>query len=189
MTDTIEFESGAYKIAIADIPAASVAAMLQQSFNHRLGNQADSRLVAFAKANGHDIGEWRASDEGKAKLAEFRDATVRAILDGTLGVRKPGAGRKEADPVEKEYQKLLVAAVKKALKDNYNVSLPKDETAITFGNATRTRSQMLENFASKFGAALREQAEKNVRAAQRAIDKAAQNAVGANVDNPDELGL
>lgn len=194
---TLTFGKGKYAIDTSAVPAASIAVMLQQAFNHRLGNQVASVIAtrmknetgnpdldresmkAFREANAALIAEWE---------HELRSAVVADIMAGTLGVSKERGPRK--DPVEKEFDSLVLAFVKASLKQSGR-KLPKDdETVLNFGNGiTRTRSEMLANAATSQGERLRKEAEKIVAERARLEARMSRDAAKSEDQSPEALGI
>ena len=194
---TLTFDNGKYTIDTDAVPAASVSVMLQQAFNHRLGNQVASAVVARAKneTGNPDLDRegMKAFREANAALIaewehELRSAVVADIMAGTLGVSKERGPRK--DPVEKEFDSLVLAFVKASLKQSGR-KLPKDdETVLNFGNGiTRTRSQMLANAATSQGERLRKEAEKIVAERARLEARMSRDAAKSEDQTPDALGI
>ena len=194
---TLTFDNGKYTIDTSTVPAASIAVLLQQAFNHRLGNQVASAVVARAKnETGNpelDREGMKAFRESNAALIaewehELRTAVVADIMAGTLGVSKERGPRK--DPVEKEFDSLVLAFVKASLKQSGR-KLPKDdETVLNFGNGiTRTRSQMLANAAASQGERLHKEAEKIVAERNRLEARMSRDAAKVEDQSPDSLGI
>ena len=194
---TLTFDNGKYTIDTSAVPAASIAVMLQQAFNHRLGNQVASAVVARAKneTGNPDLDRegMKAFREANAGLIaewehELRQGVVADIMAGTLGVSKERGPRK--DPVEKEFNSLVLSFVKASLKQSGR-KLPKDdETVLNFGNGiTRTRSQMLANAAASQGERLYKEAEKIVTERARLEARMSRDAAKSEDQSPEALGI
>ena len=194
---TLTFDNGKYTIDTSTVPAPSIAVLLQQAFNHRLGNQVASAVVARAKAEtGNaelDREGMKAFREANAGLIaewehELRQGVVADIMAGTLGVAKERGPRK--DPVEREFDSLVLSFVKASLKQSGR-KLPKDdETVLNFGNGiTRTRSQMLANAAASQGERLHKEAEKIVAERARLEARMSRDAAKSEDQSPEALGI
>lgn len=194
---TLTFDNGKYTVDTTAIPAASITVMLQQAFNHRLGNQVASAVVARAKnETGNpelDRDGMKVFREANAALItewehELRTSVVADIMNGTLGVQAVRAPRK--DPVEKEFAALVLAYVKAQLKQSGRKLPANDETVLNFGaGITRTRSEMLANAAASQGERLRKEAEKVVAERARLEARMARDAEKATDQSPDALGI
>lgn len=170
-------------IAIEEIPEASRVALMQQAFAHKMGNEVASAVVARVRNEigqpeaGRDvIGEWRKANTEKvdAWQTELRDALLKSIREGTLGVRREVGPRK--DPVEKEFEALVVDYVKAAFKSRGELfrAMKKDpDKEFDIGNGhTRTYNQMIANAKSSQHDRLFPIAQKNVRDKERLSKRA-----------------
>ena len=188
------------------IPETSRFALMQFGLSHFLGNVQASklvtRIVAANKPDGDEgknfkmdrdaIKAWRAQNGEAIRVwtEEHLKEALQEINEGTIGTRASGP---RLDPVEREFQALLVREVTAVLK-GVGLKMPKnDDEVLTFASGvTRTRGQMLSNMTASKGEALRKEAEAKVadaaRKAKRAQDAAAKQAEAGPVD-PGALGI
>lgn len=79
-----------YTVAFADLPAATVFALAQQGFTHKLGNE----VAAYASGLKDATNENGTPKHGESEIATMahdkRLAIIQAALAGTLGVRVGG---------------------------------------------------------------------------------------------------
>lgn len=165
-----------FSVPVASIPEAVQHLLLQQAFNHRMGNQADAQVttrIRAAEGDEVDVAAWRKAnpDRVAAMLREVRQATVDRILSGELTQRASGP---RLDPVEKEFASLVRASLKSKL-ESHGFKMPKKlEDSIVFPDGSRTLAEMLQKTAEGPDAPkLRERAERIVRDRERAVKAAA----------------
>lgn len=98
------------EIDVGTLPQQSVVALLQRGINHVLGNEVASR-VSSAKKQTNEDGSAKYDDAALEKLeADTFAAKVKAIMEGTLGVRGPGVSRDPLAKYKREYAVTLLKA-------------------------------------------------------------------------------
>lgn len=181
-------------LPLADIPADSLHALAQRGLSHELGNVVASKIVGLirkainpekpSEVSTDAVRVWR---EGNASAINAWTSTeqteiVKAILDGTLGVRAVSARGPALDPVETVMRRLAEGQVVEILKAR-GLKLPKGEEVIDFGSGvTRTRKQMIDNRLASNSDELRRVAQRQVNEAKRLREAAAKEAPGVDGD-------
>lgn len=104
--------------AIGTIPETSLIALLQRGINHVLGNEVASKVSTAKKATNDDgTAKYTEAEVDKIEEDTFA-AKVKAILEGTLGVRVAGVSRDPLAKYKREFAVTLLKAqyAKKSLK-------------------------------------------------------------------------
>lgn len=167
--DTITY--GEHSISATKLPAVSLHRLASYGLAHYLGNQAASKVVAWAdKAENAN-----ATDEQKAaQKATFQSAMVQALMDGTIG--QHAARGPAVDPVEAIQARLAKAEVLKVLKEN-GIKAPKKEEEVEFKDGTKlSMDALIERRIAKHGERLMTEAKKEVADKARKAKKLAENA-------------
>jgi hypothetical protein len=202
------------------LPEASRQAMVNRAVNHIVGNEVASSVVGFIKSEiataanikpeavSRDAIKVYRGENGAvidAKTAEFCSAKLKAVLDGTLGVRAAGSGPRLVDPVAREIRKIaeteigLILAAHKDAEGN-ELKLPRGDATLTLGDATFTRGDLVDRHLAGvdrgglFGPKgepneprIRKAAERIVAAAKAKAEKA--TTVAASASLAEALGL
>lgn len=141
-------------IAVDEIPEASRVALMQYGLAHQLGNVVASATVnrirnaiGDPKAPRDAVSAWREANKEQIALwtDELRAEVLQDIRAGTLGVRE-FAPRK--DPVEKEFEGLILDYLKAALKSQnglFSAMRKEPEKEFSVGGHTRTFATMVAN--------------------------------------------
>lgn len=106
------------EVDFTSLPEASQIALAQRGINHVLGNEVASRVSTAKKATNED-GSLKYDEAALEALeTETFDAKVKAIMEGTLGVRVAGVSRDPLAKYKREFAVALLKAqyAKKALK-------------------------------------------------------------------------
>lgn len=148
------------------LPTTSRQALVNRAVSHVTGNEVASSVVAWIRGEiaGTDrkaesvtkdeVQKFRA-DNGAAidaKVAEFQAAKLKAIIDGTLGVRAPGSGPRQVDPVAREIRKIAeteVGILLSAVRDESTgkpMVLPRGDAVLTLGNVSLDRNGWIERY-------------------------------------------
>ena len=202
-----------FGLNLSDIPERNLVVLVQQAVNHRMGNQVDSNVVGKIRAAvaGKD---GKATDVEQAAIAAYREANkdqvqawvdeLRAevfknILSGDLSVRQGGPRK---DPVEKEYDDLLLANIAARLMKGNVVAgktipavvaklrkMTAEETVQFKGGQTRTLAQLRTATEATHGEAIRKEADRIVKERNRMAERAAKQAEAAEGDSAEALGF
>lgn len=175
-----------FRVDIKALPEISTKSLCQQAVNHRMSNMVDATVNAWVRveklgyksSNAKDaspsvkaeitaaITKWRKdhADDYEAKRLEEQTANWNEMLAGfELGSRGP-----RLDPVEKEYNALLMKQVRTRFAEvtEEGTEFPKDDTTpVTLINGTViTRSQMVAIIEDRHGAEFKTRAEAIVAA-------------------------
>lgn len=109
MSVTVEIDGKS--VDVATLPETSIAALLQRGINHVLSNEVASKISAAKKQTNED-GSVKYTEADLEKLhTEAFESKVKAILEGTLGVRLAGVSR---DPLASFKREYCVTALKAA---------------------------------------------------------------------------
>lgn len=106
------------EVAISTLPDTSIVALLQRGINHVLGNEVASRVSTAKKATNED-GSLKYDETALEQLeTETFAAKIKAIMEGTLGVRVAGVSRDPLAKYKREFAVVLLKAqyAKKSLK-------------------------------------------------------------------------
>lgn len=172
---------GDHTVDITTLPGVSLHRLASYGLSHLLGNQAASKVVAWAdKAENKD-----ATDEAKAaKKTEFQAIMLKALADGTIGQH---ASRGPAtDPTEAEAERLAKAEVIATLKSN-NIKVPKKDEVVEFANGNKfNMDQLVERRMEAHGERLKTEAAASLKAKAKAKAKA-DEALKAKIGTPLDL--
>jgi hypothetical protein len=154
---------------IASLPQTSLVSLVRKGLAHFLGNEQASKVTAW-KATMTEAGTPPDDAAIAAKKAEFVEAAVTAVLEGTVGVQSARGPR--ATPVDAVARRMAEAQMKVNLgKLNPPLAMPKGDATITLKAAdgtesTFTRVQLIERRLAHptHGPAIRKAAEKEVAA-------------------------
>jgi len=117
----------------ANLPEASVNALLSRGFNHVFANEVAASVSGEIKRQIVGDSDRKAADVTKDEVQAWRkenaesidqfvaEAVTEKLVDldaGTLGVREPGAAKEEIDPVGAEMDRLAKEAIVKILTAN-----------------------------------------------------------------------
>lgn len=93
---------------LTDLPLTSVIALIQRGANHVLGNEVASRVSTAKKAT-NDDGSLKYDEAGLEKLeADTFEAKLKAIFEGTLGVRIAGVSRDPLSKFKRDFAVMLL---------------------------------------------------------------------------------
>lgn len=164
-TDTLNY--GDHTIAMGSLPAVSLHRLASYGLSHLLGNQAASKVVAWASK---DENKAATDDQKATKKAEFQALMLTALADGTIGQH---ASRGPAtDPTEAEAERLAKAEVIATLKSN-NIKVPKKDEVVEFANGNKfNMEQLVERRMEAHGERLMTEAKASLTAKAKAKAKA-----------------
>lgn len=202
-----------FGLDLSMIPEKNLVVLVQQAVNHRLGNQVDSNVVGKIRAALAN-GDTKASDVETAAIAAYRAANADQVAEWTNALRAEiwqniltgdlttRAGGPRKDPVEKEYDDLLLANIAaRLIKANVlnAKSVPAGvaklrkmsaEDTVTFkGGVTRTLTQMRTATEASHGEQIKKEAERIVKERNRLADRAAAQAEKAEGESAEALGF
>lgn len=170
--DTLNY--GDHTLSLKALPAISFHRLASYGLSHLLGNQAASKVVAWAdKVENKD-----ATDEQKAaKKAEFQGLMLAALADGTIGQH---ASRGPAtDPTEAEAESIARTEVRAMLKAN-NIKVPKKDEVVEFASGEKlTLDDLVERRMQKYGERLMADAKASLKAKARVKEATAKKVAGA----------
>lgn len=191
---------GSHTVDFATLPPASLLAMVNRGFAHFLGNEVASKVTA-AKAKWAEtlaaalavpesdrtpdhVKAIEEGEMGEAQIEELkmalRNAAVKALVDGTVGVREPG--QPKASPLEVEIRKIATGLVREKLIAN-GLKVPTGDKTLTFPNgAAYTMAQLVDRQIDQKGKEIEATAIKNIAARDRAA-----KALAATVGGLDDL--
>lgn len=188
MTTAIKY--GNHEFAIASLPEASTLALLQRGLTHYLGNEQASKLASWVKgesqANSEDRDVCRAWKEAnpeavKAKNDELVAEAVKAVLEGKIGFREPGAAK--ATPLDAMIARIAKAEVLTILT-SAGIKAPKKDEKVKFANGTeKSLAEMIATRIEKEGERITAEAKKAI-----AAEAKKREAIASSVDAND-LGL
>lgn len=158
-----ELSYGDHKIAIANLPQASLVALAQRGFTHILGNEVASKVTAqkksFAEANG---GAAMSEDDVAKMLADYRAEAFAKIAEGRLGVRAAGSPRGTA------LETIMRAVAVARLKTNFrklNLKFPvKSTDTVVVNGETLSRNDLIERHLKRFDEVIRAEAQRQLDA-------------------------
>ena len=170
--DTLNYTT--HSVKISALPAISFHRLASYGLAHLLGNQAASKVVAWAEKDENA----NATDEQKAaKKAEFQAAMLQALKDGTIGqhaTRGPAQ-----DPEEAEMERLAKAEVVATLKAN-NIKVPKKDEMVEFASGEKlSMDELVERRIAKHGERLATEAKASLKAKAKAKEAIAKKVSGA----------
>lgn len=159
---TIEYAG--FSIDTADLPSASIEALLRRGITHFLGNEQASKVTSWAKRQ-----EVAPSDEAKtAQHREYITSAIAALNQGTIGVRvaKEGGSTAKLDPVGSMVRKLAKGTVV-TLLGKAKLKVPKGDAKVATGSGEFTMAELIDRQIAKGGDALVAEAKKAVEAEAR----------------------
>jgi hypothetical protein len=163
------------------LPQASVAALLSRGFAHYMGNEQAAKVsarigkalsegkpdtyeptrdeyAAFRTGNAAQVNAWK---------AEIIAEALKALDEGTVGVRAPGAGVSR-DPVESGMRRIARVEVTKILKDQ-GLKVPTGEKTVHLGEADFTMDDLIDRRIVKHGERIRKESEQAIAAEARKL--------------------
>ncbi len=161
-----EFAFGGHTFVIAELPPASLAALVRRGLGHVMGNEVASKVTAHkAKNEGID-------DEALAAFgASARDAMAQAIKSGTLGAGRTPSGEPAKTPLETIMNRLILADISLKLA-GIKLKLPSGDKVVTMPNGeTYTRAQLVARQMSTRGDHWKAEAEKEAAKQAKAVAK------------------
>lgn len=160
-----------FSIELTKLPPASLHRLASYGLAHYLGNQAASKVVAWAEKFETDNKRAPTDEEKSARKTEVQNTMFAAVLSGEMGVH---ASRGPAiDPEDAEMERLAKAEILATLKAN-NIKAPKKDEAVTFGDGTqKTMEAMIDTRLERHGERLRTEAKASLKAKAKAKEAAA----------------
>ena len=177
MTEHTTISYNDFTADITKLPPASLHRLASYGFAHYLGNQAQSKKVAWKDKEENA----NATDEQiAAKLKEIQTSMFNAVISGEMGVHATRGP--SVDPEEAEVERLAKAEVIATLKAN-NIKVPKKDEAVKFANGTeKTMDQMVETRIEKHGDRLRTEAKASLKAKAKAKEALVKKVAGVELD-------
>ena len=171
-----------HTIDLTTLPDASIHSLIRKGLTHFRGNEQASKVTTWAKKQTAE-GTAPTEEDIAAKKAEFVKSALEALTAGTIGIRERAeGGTPKATPIEKLMNEIAKEQVIELLAGNKKKFPTKKET-LKFGDGSElTGADLIARRLSnpKFGPAIRAEAEKRLKAQQRAIEK-------AKLESEDEL--
>lgn len=157
-----------FTVPLANLPPVSLHRLASYGLAHYLGNQAASKVVAWAEK---DENKGATDEQKAAQKATVQAAMFAALLDGTIGSH---ASRGPAvDPEDAEMDRLAKAEVLATLKAN-NIKAPKGEEAVEFASGEKlTMDDLIDRRVAKHGERLRVEAKASLKTKAKAKEAAA----------------
>lgn len=174
--NTLNYTS--FSVDAGKLPPVSLHRLASYGLAHYLGNQAASKVVAWAEKDENK----NATDEQKAaQKVLFQNAMVQALLDGTIG--QHAARGPAVDPVEAEMDRIAKAEVVQTLKAN-NIKVPKGEDKVKFANGNEfTMDELIARRVEKYTDRLTTEAKASLKAKEAAKKKAAAKVAGVGAED------
>lgn len=162
-----------HSVDMTKLPPVSLHRLASYGLAHYLGNQAASKVVAFAEKP-ENAGM---TDEAKAaKKAEFQTQMIAALLDGTIG--QHAARGPAIDPEDAEVERLAKGEVLATLKAN-NIKAPKKDEVVEFASGEKlTMEDLIDRRVAKHGERLRTEAKASLKAKAKAKEAQAKKVAG-----------
>lgn len=169
--DTLNYTS--HSVVVSKLPAVSAHRLMSYGFAHYLGNQAASKVVAWADKEENK----GATDEQKAaKKAEFQSIMIAALIDGTIGQHTSRGP--SVDPEEAEMESIAKKEVLATLKAN-NIKVPKKGEHVEFASGEKlTMDELVERRLAKHGERLSAEAKASLKAKAKAKEATAKKVAG-----------
>jgi len=172
---------GNYSFDYLGIPAASVMALLHKGFAHLMGNEAAARVTAWKEANPEATPE--AIAEAKTK---FQSEFMANLLAGTIGHGTRGPRGTAAETIARELAEKEVRAI---LTQN-GLNMPSKDNVVSFPNGDAfTRKQLIDRRMANHGERLMREAEAELKARARKIEKEIAAAKASGAEGAASLGL
>lgn len=166
------------------LPEATALAMLKRGVTHFLGNEQAAKVTNWKKKFVEDNGAEPGEDELAAKKAEFVEAGIVAMNEGTVGAGSRGPA---ADPIEAEMERIAKREINGILKTNGAKFVGKgDDRKVEFGDGSRfTMDELVDRRLAntEHAARIRKEAEKAIKAAAKAAEVAKAAGGVASVDS------
>lgn len=193
MLPTIKY--GDHSVDTSKLPEVSVKALLSRGLSHFLGNEQASKVTAkivtalalsdetSAEAAKAAVKAFRISNEAdcSAWTTEAQTNALKALADGTVGVRAAGTGPK-LSPIETVIRRLAKGEVIDTLKAN-NIAVPKGEDKVSFADGkSMSMDELVERRIAKHGDRLKKAAAKELADKARKLEQAAKDGLGDLTD-------
>jgi hypothetical protein len=179
---------GQYEIDTGKLPPTTIDALVRRGISHVLGNEAASKVSAWADNAERIKAEGNATDEQKAqKKAEFQAAFIDAMVNGTLGQHTARGPR--VDPIESAANGIAKREVIDVLR-GAGLKQPKGEAKVKFADGQEfTMAELVERRLAKHGERITREAQKHVADLERKAKRAKEEAAKAGIVTSDALGL
>lgn len=163
---------GEHTVKFADVPFASLKAMVSRGVTHFLGSEQASKVSTRFNPENIPEGVTDTPEARAAYKAECVAKALEALHAGTVGVSTRGPAK---DPLESAMESIARKEITDTLKAN-DLKFVKvegqDEKVVQFANGqTRTMAQMIEKRLADHGARIKADAEKALREAARKAAK------------------
>ena len=177
MSDTsTTVKYGDFEVDLATLPQISVLAMFRRGLAHYLGNEQASKLTAWAESHEKEHGSKPADEARDAAKASFQAAAMKALVDGSVGANVRGP---RGSALETIMRGIAEKRVREILKQA-GLSMPSGDKAVKFPNGTElTRADLIDRQLARNGDAIRVEAERELKARERAAAKAVGDAGSA----------
>lgn len=149
---------GDHSVDFDGLPEATRYAIAHEGFVHFLGNRVASRVAGWCESQAGDgatkeaVKAWKDShaDAVNEQAAAFREATLKAMLDGTLGVRATSGPRAATDPLGAEMRKIAKEQITMILAAHgLKFPIGKDESGapktVSIRGVVRTGEQLISD--------------------------------------------
>lgn len=161
---------------LASLPSKSILALISRGLTHYFGSEQASRVKAWKDAVLEETKAEPSEDEINVKKLERHDIAMKALVDGTIGVRAVGI---TLDPLDKIKEQIARQQVADILRAN-GIKVPKKDEAVTFPNGeSKAMEDMIKTRLEVNGEAIEKEAKKALKArtdAKAAAEAAAKNA-------------
>jgi hypothetical protein len=181
---------GQYEIDTGKLPPVTIDALVRRGISHVLGNEAASKVSAWADNAERIKAEGNATDEQKAqKKAEFQAVFIDAMLAGTLGQHAARGPR--VDPLEAVMNGIAKREIIDRLKAaNPPIKTPKGDETINLKGELFTMAQLItRRLNGPEGERIKREAQKHVADLERKAKKAKEDVAKAGDTSADALGL
>jgi hypothetical protein len=182
-----EFSWGGVTLDLDAIPVDTFVGLAKQGIIHKLGNEVAAGLVKVKEKAGEDF------DEEAAKV-ELREAMVKKILDGTIGLR---IGGPRGNTIENIAFELAMKQAEATLapkgywpKADRKNGVKAEEATVEFGGRAMTREEIADTVLERYRDTLMEAAKVEHAARMERAKAAKANAVkpvGAVQESLDDL--
>lgn len=173
--DKIEYNS-AVTVDFDSLPDASKAALVSRGVSHVFGNEAASKVHAWAQAEGQansddkaTVKAWKDANASAvdAKLAEVQADFLKALIEGTLGSRTGGP---RLSPLETVKRRIAREEISDMLR-GAGIKVPTGDKTLTTADGTFTMDQLIDRRLARedTGPAITKKAEKEIAAKAKQI--------------------
>lgn len=175
---------GPHTIDAAALPEQSMKALLQRGITHFLGNEQASKVASWAEGFETKNSRKPTDAERDTAKADYVAGALKALAEGTIGVRSGGPRGSPTDTVIRQLARAEVVGILTTQK----VKVPKGEEKVKFGDGTElTLAEMVSRRIAKHGDRLTKEAEAKLKADARKAEKTAEAAKASGATGADIL--